>query len=332
MSKYLILIIIGILNCSCKKTVPDYNDYIFPENNTTDSIVNKKYPTGLTVDTTILNLGNNTSAFIVKATVDFSKNNNLRFNSIHSTSAKKTSAHLANFATINQKPHIAINGGYFWQGASLSLLVSNETVKSIENQTVTRDGKTVYPVRASFGQMGDNSFETTWIYCVTDDGNKPYSFPSALGNDERTKSYMASPPTSKTTGAKRWLPKNAIGGGPMLIKDSGNVAVENYWKEVFDGGGIAGISRQPRTAIGVTGKMQLVLVVVDGRNANGSAGLTLSELANYMMSLGIKNAINLDGGGSSVMAGTDGLLTKPSDSGNIERSVPTAIIISEQLK
>lgn len=330
MYKYLVLIIIDILTLSCKNTTPDYDDYIFPEEKKTDSIANKKYPVGLTVDTTILNLGNNTSAFIVKATVDFSKNENLKFNPIHSTSAKKPSAHLANFTNTNQKPYLAINGGYFWQGVSLSLLVSNETVKSIENQSVTRDGKTVYPVRSAFGQMGNNSFETTWIYCVTDDGNKPYSFSSALGNDERTKTYMTSPPTSKTSGAKKWLPINAIGGGPMLIKDSVNVAVENYWKEVFDGGGIAGTSRQPRTAIGVTGKMELILVVVDGRNSNGSAGLTLSELANYMLSTGVKNAINLDGGGSSVMVNTDGLLTKPSDSGNIERSVPTAIIISEQ--
>ncbi|MDO9154319.1 MAG: phosphodiester glycosidase family protein [Paludibacter sp.] len=328
--KYILLLVVSIFVWTCENKTPDYNEYDFPETDSSGINVNAKYPKGLTVDTTILNLGTNSSAFIVTATIDFTKNSKLRFNPVHSTTASKPSVHLHNFSSANQKPYIAINGGYFWQGASLSLLISNGVVKSIENQSVTRDGKTVYPVRSSFGQMENGSFETTWIYCVTDDGNKPYSFPSALGNDERTKIYMATPPTSKTAGATKWLAKNSIGGGPMLIKDSINVAVENYWKEVFDGGGIAGTSRQPRTAIGVTGKGRLVLVVVDGRNSNGSVGITLAELANFMMTLGVKHAINVDGGGSSVMVGPEGLLTKPSDSGNVERSVPTSVIISEQ--
>lgn len=330
-NKYTLLFLACILAWSCESKTPDYNGYDFPEDKPTDKVVDGKYPKGLSVDTAVLSLGNNLTVFIVYATVDFSKNNKLRFSPSHSVTAQKPSAFLGNFNTGNQKAYIATNGGYFWQGSSLSLLVSNGIVKSIENQTVTRDGNTVYPVRSSFGQMENGSFETTWIYCVTDDSNKPYSFPSALGNDERTKTYMSTPPTSKTIGAVKWLPLNSIGGGPMLVKDSINVAIDNYWKEVFDGGGIAGTSRQPRTAIGVTGNGKLILMVVDGRSSNGSAGLTLSEVAGFMMTLGVKQAINLDGGGSSVMVCPDGLLTKPSDSGNVERSVPTSVIISEQL-
>ncbi|MGB4413791.1 MAG: phosphodiester glycosidase family protein [Paludibacter sp.] len=330
-NKYILLLLVCIFSWSCKSTPPEYDGYDFPDGKPTDEVVNGKYPKGLSVDTVVLSLGDNLSAFIVYATVDFAKNNKLRFSPVHSVTAQKPSAFLSHYNTNNQKAYIATNGGYFWQGSSLSLLVSNGVVKSIENQTVIRDGVTVYPVRSSFGQMQNGSFETAWIYCVTDDNNKPYSFSSPLGNDERTKTYMPNPPTSKTNSAVKWLPVNSIGGGPMLVKDSINVATENYWKEVFDGGGIAGTSRQPRTAIGVTGKGKLILMVVDGRNSNGSSGLTLSEVAAYMLSLGVKQAINLDGGGSSVMACQDGLLTKPSDSGNVERSVPTSVIISEEL-
>jgi hypothetical protein len=319
-----------LLTWSCESKTKEI-DYQFPDAKPIAKPTNSKLPLGLTIDTAIVNLGSNQIAFVVYATVDFSKNSKLRFVPTHSTTAKKPSAYLATFSNTSQKPYIATNGGYFWQGISLSLLVLDGAVKSIENPTVTRDAKTVYPVRSSFGQMADGSFKTTWIYCVGDDGNKPYSFPSALDNNEQTKTYMATAPTSKTTGASKWAAVNSIGGGPMLIKDSVNVAVANYWKEVFDGGGIAGTSRQPRTAIGVTNKGKLILMVIDGRDSNNSAGMTLSEVANFMMTLGVKQAINLDGGGSSVMATPYGLANKPSDSGNVERAVPTAVIIAEQL-
>ncbi len=323
---YLITACILVLSCESKT-----KEYEFPDAKPVEKPVISNYPVGLTVDTLKVDLGAGQTAFVVVATVDFSKNNKLRFVPTHSATAKKPSVYLKDMTDNTQKVHIATNGGYFWQGASLSLLVSNSVVKSLENQTVARDGKTVYPVRASFGLMADGTFKTSWIYCVTDDGNKPYAFPSALDNNEQTKTYMAAPPTSKTTGAVKWTAVNSIGGGPMLIRDSINVAVDNYWKEVFDGGGIAGTSRQPRTAIGATNKGKLILMVVDGRTMNGSAGMTLAEMANLMLKLGVKQAINLDGGGSSVMVTPYGLANKPSDSGNVERSVPTAVIITEQL-
>lgn len=326
--KFLYIITAYFLVLSCESKTKEYE---FPDAKPVEMSVISNYPVGLTVDTLKIDLGSSQTAFVVVATVDFSKNSKLRFVPTHSAIAKKPSAYLKDLTDNTQKAHVVTNGGYFWQGASLSLLVSNSIVKSIENQTVTRDGKTVYPVRASLGQMADGTFKTSWIYCVTDDGNKPYSFPTALDNNEQTKTYMTVPPTSKTTGAIKWTAVNSIGGGPMLIKDSINVAVDNYWKEVFDGGGIAGTSRQPRTAIGATGNGKLILMVVDGRTMNGSAGMTLAEMANLMLKLGVKQAINLDGGGSSVMVTPYGLANKPSDSGNVERSVPTAVIITEQL-
>ena len=65
-------------------------------------------------------------------------------------------------------------------------------------------------------------------------------------------------------------------------------------------------SQHPRTALGLDrdGKA-LWLVVVDGRQEGYSEGMSTRELADYMQELGCWNAVNLDGGGSSIMIVTD---------------------------
>ncbi|MBY0114064.1 MAG: phosphodiester glycosidase family protein [Phycisphaerales bacterium] len=76
--------------------------------------------------------------------------------------------------------------------------------------------------------------------------------------------------------------------------------------------------RHPRTAVGVSpdGKT-LYVVVIDGRQPDHSVGVTLPELADYFLSIGATNAVNLDGGGSSAFIYTpatgDALINKPSD-------------------
>lgn len=54
----------------------------------------------------------------------------------------------------------------------------------------------------------------------------------------------------------------------------------------------------PRTAIGVTGSGAVALLVVDGVETQ-QIGLSLFEMADVLIQLGIVHAINLDGGGSS---------------------------------
>ncbi|ANH83981.1 hypothetical protein A8C56_15475 [Niabella ginsenosidivorans] len=72
-------------------------------------------------------------------------------------------------------------------------------------------------------------------------------------------------------------------------------------------------NRHPRTAVGVTTKGSVILLVADGRNAN-AAGLNLEELAKIMRWLGCTSAINLDGGGSSTLwVKHKGVINHPSD-------------------
>ena len=57
----------------------------------------------------------------------------------------------------------------------------------------------------------------------------------------------------------------------------------------------------PRTAFGYYEPGHYAIVVVDGRQEGYSIGMTIDELAAFMVGLGCKEAYNLDGGASSVM-------------------------------
>ena len=92
--------------------------------------------------------------------------------------------------------------------------------------------------------------------------------------------------------------KTAIGGGPILVKDGKKIELKR--KPV----------RHPRTALGWNDE-HFFLVVVDGRQKDLSAGMTLEELASLMLSLGCGEAMNLDGGGSSTFWLGGGVLNSP---------------------
>lgn len=69
--------------------------------------------------------------------------------------------------------------------------------------------------------------------------------------------------------------------------------------------------RQPRTGVGVVGANHLLFVVVDGRSAGYSRGVTMTELAQIFVDRGATVAYNLDGGGSSAMIFNGALVNNP---------------------
>lgn len=117
--------------------------------------------------------------------------------------------------------------------------------------------------------------------------------------------------------------KHIISGGPYLVKD-GEVYVDMTAQKL---GAIGG--RNPRSAIGYTADNNFILVAVDGREGS-SIGMTLMELANFMQSIGCVGAINLDGGGSTVMYVNGRVVNKPQMTGGIPLS--NAIILSKTEK
>ena len=104
-----------------------------------------------------------------------------------------------------------------------------------------------------------------------------------------------------------------ISGGPYLVKE-GEVFVDMTEQKLTSIGG-----RNPRTAIGYTADNHLILLTADGREG-ASIGLTLNELAKLMKQLGCVNAMNLDGGGSTIMYINGKIVNKPAEQGGIPLS------------
>ena len=104
-----------------------------------------------------------------------------------------------------------------------------------------------------------------------------------------------------------------ISGGPYLVKDN-EIFVDMTAQKLASIGG-----RNPRTAIGYTKENDLIMLTADGREG-ASIGLTLIELANLMKELGCVNAMNLDGGGSTVMYIQGEIVNKPAVQGGIPLS------------
>jgi hypothetical protein len=111
---------------------------------------------------------------------------------------------------------------------------------------------------------------------------------------------------------------HAVGGGPVIVRDRGPVFRSN---EAFSSYQLS--PRHPRTAVGQLADGRIRFVVVDGRRAGYSVGMTNFELAQTMTRLGAVTASAFDAGGSSTLAFDGQLLNRPSD--RVERSVSTAL-------
>lgn len=113
-----------------------------------------------------------------------------------------------------------------------------------------------------------------------------------------------------------------VGGFPELLdqgRRAGDLAVTS--RPAF------AASRHPRTAVGYDEDTGLLwLVVVDGRQPGHSMGMTLPELLEVMEALGAEEALNLDGGGSSVMLVGGETMSRPSDEAG-ERPVVNALVV-----
>lgn len=120
---------------------------------------------------------------------------------------------------------------------------------------------------------------------------------------------VATPPTLYGVSGKHRL----IAGGEILeVTRSG---------DFFD--------RQPRTIAGNTADGIIMLATIDGRQAS-SVGATLAETALVAQALGMHDAVNLDGGGSTTMAARGQLVNQPSSwSYGGQRPVADALVYVE---
>jgi hypothetical protein len=109
---------------------------------------------------------------------------------------------------------------------------------------------------------------------------------------------------------------DAVAGSPVLMKD-GAIVIKPCSAYVC--------RRHPRTGVGVTRSGRIYMVVVDGRQ-RGSKGMTIVQFARLFKRLGVRSAVNLDGGGSSTMVVKNHIVNSPSDPGG-QRAVASALLV-----
>jgi Phosphodiester glycosidase len=116
--------------------------------------------------------------------------------------------------------------------------------------------------------------------------------------------------------------QDIVGGAGLLIRDGRDV--EDWSVESFNKGFAEG--RHPRTMIGTAQDGTIWLIAVDGRQPQHSVGMTLLELRDFAHSLGLINALNLDGGGSTTMWVQGQVMNSPSDAAG-PRKVSDALLV-----
>ncbi|WP_408630987.1 phosphodiester glycosidase family protein [Micromonospora inositola] len=110
---------------------------------------------------------------------------------------------------------------------------------------------------------------------------------------------------------------------PGLFGVNGRYPLTADGQIVVPAGSGSFFDRNPRTIAGTTRDGKIVLATIDGRQTT-SVGTTMDETAAVAQALGMDDAINLDGGGSTAMSVEGALVNRPS--GSTERAVGDALI------
>ncbi len=90
-----------------------------------------------------------------------------------------------------------------------------------------------------------------------------------------------------------------IGGGPLLLRDGTSVPTEAYEREGFDRAFHS--FWHPRTAIGKKADGTVLFVTITAAEAGVRRGVMLPRLAELFLEWGATDALNLDGGNSSML-------------------------------
>jgi exopolysaccharide biosynthesis protein len=133
---------------------------------------------------------------------------------------------------------------------------------------------------------------------------------------------------------------NVFSCGPMLIDEGAVIQYDEFLSQTDAPSNIASMitffkKRHPRTIIGKDDKNSVFFVVVDGRSTGNAEGMSIQELQKICSWMGLTDAMNLDGGGSSTLWSNElGIINYPCDNGKFdhagERKVLTSIIATQK--
>lgn len=128
---------------------------------------------------------------------------------------------------------------------------------------------------------------------------------------------------------------SVVNGGPMLVSGGAENITAGRDGMVHSGDSNSFYygwvhKRNPRTIVGVDAQGRTLLVTADGRQTE-SLGLSIKEAADVARSLGMVDAMNLDGGGSTTMVAGGQVVNTPSDAAG-QRPVGDALLVLPRRK
>lgn len=227
----------------------------------------------------------------------------------------------------NNAPLVVVNGTFFSFATNQNLNVVVKKGKTIAHnissiQGKGRDSLRFYKVsRSAIGIDRKRNADVAWV--ITDTARR---FPTAFTDNPISRTDASSKILSRDSlwsKGKKWKVRTAIGGGPVLVHD-GRLRITNNEERMF-----SGKSREdlhPRTAMGYTNDNKLIIMAVEGRRPGIAEGASLTDLANLFIQLDAKEALNLDGGGSSCLLVMGRETIRPSDKEG-QRPVPGVFLI-----
>ncbi len=115
--------------------------------------------------------------------------------------------------------------------------------------------------------------------------------------------------------------RTGIGGGPVLVRNRKPIKIEVPDDENYQTSSM--LEEHPRSALGWN-REHFYFVTVDGRQ-RGSIGMTLEDLAGYLIKLGCDEAMNLDGGGSATLWCDGTIRNQPCD--GRERAIANSLMM-----
>ncbi len=124
--------------------------------------------------------------------------------------------------------------------------------------------------------------------------------------------------------------QDSLGAGPQLLpnatlKEEGFLEIRSQ-KVVRDPLGINQLNA--RSAIGITRNNTIIWVMVAQKPDRANSGMTVQELTDFMKTLGVEQAMNLDGGSSSSLYYQGKTIHgKVNDGKPIQRSIKSALLI-----
>ncbi len=233
-----------------------------------------------------------------------------------------------------EKPLVVVNCTFFEfeHNSNLNLVIKDGKIAAYNNHSNPGRAKDTFtyfhPFGSAIGITKNREADVAWLY--TDSSHKyPFAMQSVLKGFRDSLSVLSYAGFRKQLSsannitAKKWKMQTAVGGGPVLLQD-GEIKISNNEEAKFAGKAIN--DKHPRTSMGYTADGKLIILVIEGRYPGKAEGATLGQEALMLKEIGCKEALNLDGGGSSCMLVNGKQTITPSEKA-VQRPVPAVFMI-----